>query len=214
MEEIRRSCIDCAVKACMTPDNEENYPKFCQTREITDEVRQEVIELYQSDEENAMVMKAAAEVEMMGKMTRVEETMEFAKRIGAKKIGIVTCIGVLSEARMLGKIFRTQGFEVYGVSCKCGAIRKKAIGLDQKTEKMGIMTCDPILQARRMDEENVDLIVTIGLCVGHDAIFYKYAKGLVTTLFTKDKITVHNAVAPLHGTEAYYSYLLKKPKDK
>jgi len=214
MSEIKRSCIDCAAKACMIPDNAENYPAFCQTKVISEETRQEVIAMYQTDEENAMIMKAMAEVEMLGKMTRIEETIEFAKRIGAKKIGIVTCIGVLAEARMFARILRNYGFEVFGVSCKCGAIRKKEIGLDQSTEKMGIMTCDPILQARRMEEEQVDLTVTLGLCVGHDSIFYKYAKGLVTTLFTKDKVTVNNAVAPLYGTDSFYGYLLKTPKER
>ena len=210
MDKVRRSCIDCAVKACMMPDNAENYPAFCQTKEVSEELRAEVIDLYHTDEESALYMKAAADVEMMGKMTRVEETMEFAERIGAKKIGIATCIGLLSEARTFARILRARGFEVFGISCKCGAIRKTEIGLEQKTERMGLMICDPILQAKQLNAEKPDLVVTVGLCVGHDTIFYKYIDVPVTTLVTKDKVTVNNAAAPLYGTDAFYGYLLKK----
>lgn len=43
-------------------------------------------------EENKEIMKNAASVEyeFYLKMTRVEETIEFAKRMGYKKIGIAT----------------------------------------------------------------------------------------------------------------------------
>ena len=34
----------------------------------------------------------------------VEETLHFARRIGAKKIGIATCIGLLQESPTLAKV--------------------------------------------------------------------------------------------------------------
>ncbi|MDA8220359.1 MAG: DUF1847 domain-containing protein [Desulfitobacterium hafniense] len=34
-----------------------------------------------------------------GKITRVEEIVLFAKRIRAQKIGIATCVGLMSEAK-------------------------------------------------------------------------------------------------------------------
>ena len=38
------------------------------------------------------------------KHTRVEEIMDFAKKINAKKIGIATCVGLLKESRILADI--------------------------------------------------------------------------------------------------------------
>ena len=40
-------------------------------------------------------------------MTRVEEVMEFARRLGIKKLGVATCAGLLSESAVLAKILRS-----------------------------------------------------------------------------------------------------------
>lgn len=50
---------------------------------------------------NREVMIASAEVEFEGycKWTRVQEIIEFARKTGAKKIGIANCIGLIREAR-------------------------------------------------------------------------------------------------------------------
>lgn len=76
-----------------------------------------------------MLKAADIEYEAYGKLTRVEETIEFAKGMGFKKIGIATCVGLIREARMLAKILRYHGFEVYGVACKVGAQPKTAVML-------------------------------------------------------------------------------------
>ena len=65
-------------------------------------------------------------------MTRVEETMAFARSIGAKKLGVATCAGLLGESRTLARILRANGFEVYGVCCKVGSLSKLDTGLKPK----------------------------------------------------------------------------------
>lgn len=89
------------------------------------ELLQGALDCY-DEEENRRIMVNAANVEseFYGKMTRVEETVEFAKRIGAKKIGIATCMGLLEEAKIFTKILRKNGFEVFGICCKAGAVPK------------------------------------------------------------------------------------------
>ena len=69
--------------------------------------------------------------------------------------------------------------------------------------------CNPILQAKILNEEKTDLNVMMGLCVGHDALFIKYSDAPVTVLFTKDRVTGHNAVVPLYLTESYYKKVIK-----
>ena len=56
--------------------------------------------------------------------------------------------------------------------------------------------------------EKTDLNVMMGLCVGHDSLFIKYSEAPVTVLFTKDRVTGHNAVQPLYLTESYYKRLV------
>lgn len=53
--------------------------------------------------------------------------------------------------------------------------------------------------------------VIVGLCVGHDMIFTKHADAPTTTLVAKDRLTGHNPVAALYGTNLYYKRLAKQP---
>ena len=71
--------------------------------------------------------------------------------------------------------------------------------------------CNPIMQAKLLNKEKTDLNVVVGLCVGHDSLFYKYAKGLTTTLITKDRVLAHNPVGALYQSRAYYKKLLLAP---
>ena len=209
-----RSCIDCSAGACDGKSGA--YPEFCLTAEIFEEgpdseLCAEALDKYLNDPEDSLIAKASAAVEFENycKATRVEEICAFAEKIGAKKLGIATCVGLLREARTAAKIFRHRGFEVYGVACKAGAVRKSEIGLDRAQESLGPHICNPILQAKILNEQKTDLNIVIGLCVGHDSLFYKYSDALCTTLVTKDRVLGHNPAAALYQADGYYSRLLK-----
>lgn len=209
-----RSCIDCAAGAC--DGKHGTFPAFCLTADIAgggdnSVLCEESLDKYLNDPEDRLIAKASATVEFENycKMTRVEEICEFAGKIGATKLGIATCVGLLREARTAAEIFRRKGFEVYGTACKVGAVRKTAIGLDPEQESLGPHICNPILQAKILNEKKTDLNIVIGLCVGHDSLFYKYSDALCTTLVTKDRVLGHNPVAALYQADGYYSKLLK-----
>ncbi|EGC04421.1 MULTISPECIES: DUF1847 domain-containing protein [Ruminococcus] len=211
-ENICRSCADCGVMNCL--NRKGKYPEFCPTAELTEEEIDEVVALYTNSRINKKVSIASAEIEgeFYGKYTRVEEIIEFARRIGAKKIGIATCVGLIEESRIFAKILRLNGFEVYGISCKVGSVNKTTIGVDEKyTCVTGPVMCNPIMQAKLLAKAKVDLNVVVGLCVGHDSLFYKYAKGLTTTLITKDRMLAHNPAGALYQARAYYKKLLHAP---
>lgn len=214
-EKCSHSCVDCGVKNCLTRNSE--YPEFCPTAALTDDEIAEITDLYTNNRTNQKIAIASAEVEggFYGKYTRVEEIMEFAKRIGARKIGIATCVGLLEESRIFARILRLNGFEVYGISCKVGSVNKTDIGIDEKyTCVTGGVMCNPIMQAKLLNKAKTDLNVVVGLCVGHDSLFYKYAKGITTTLVTKDRVLAHNPVGALYQARAYYKKLLENPLEK
>ena len=205
-EKEKMSCIDCGVVNCRRGDK--TYPDFCLTTALDQETMDEVMAEYAKDEINRIaVSSAVVEGDHYCQLTRVEEIMEFARGIGAKKLGIATCVGLIAEARMAAKIFRKNGFEVYGVACKCGAVRKTAIGIPERCEKIGPHMCNPILQAKLLNKEGTDLNVVIGLCVGHDSLFYKYTEAPATTLVTKDRVLAHNPVGALYHADKYYKRL-------
>lgn len=204
----KNSCIDCGTVNCNKMQSE--YPPFCLTTNIDEDLLADAMKEYE-DPKIQKVAIAAAEVETENycKMTRIEETVEFAKKIGAKKIGIATCAGLIREARIAAKILRHNGLEVFGVACKCGTQKKTSIGVPEYCNATGENMCNPILQAKYLNQENTDLNVLIGLCVGHDSMFYKYSDALVTTLVSKDRVLAHNTVAALYQADKYYGRLLE-----
>ena len=208
MSEIKRSCIDCAVSNCHYMNK--HYPDFCPSTGLEPEFVEEIIKLYE-EEENRLCATTAAlvETDYYCQMTRLEEIIEFAKRMGAKKLGIATCIGLLKESGTLARILRNHGFEVFGVGCKCGTVRKVAIGIPEYCENTGVNICNPILQAKLLNKEQTDLNIVMGLCVGHDSLFYKYAEGLTTTLVVKDRVLGHNPAAALYQADFYYKKKLE-----
>lgn len=206
------SCTDCGVLNCSKRNS--TYPEFCLTEALTEEELQEVVKIYTDKKAINRIAVASAQVEgeFYGRYTRVEEIMEVAKRIGAKKIGIATCVGLIEESRIFARILKKNGFEVYGVACKVGSVDKTSIGVDEKyTRKTGGVMCNPILQAKLLNKAKTDFNVVVGLCVGHDSLFYKYSKALTTTLITKDRVLAHNPAGALYQSRAYYKRLLEKP---
>jgi uncharacterized metal-binding protein len=204
MESIKSlSCVDCGTQNCKFKTR--TYPEFCLTTNLDQEDAAWAAEQYEQDR-NREVMVASAEVEYEGycQWTRVQEIMEFARRTGAKKIGIANCIGLIREARIFAKILRANGFEPYAVVCKVEGRPKTSMGIPEKCEGIGPAMCNPILQARLLNKAKTDLNVVIGLCVGHDSLFYRYSDAYVTTLVTKDRVTGNNPAAALYTAESYY----------
>ncbi len=205
------SCVDCGVLNCQK--RTEQYPEFCLTTGLTEEEIEEVSRLYQNRvNKKISIISAEIEGEFYGRYTRVEEIIEFARRMGYKKIGIATCVGLINESRIFARILRLNGFEVYGIACKVGAFNKTDLGVrEEYTTVTGNAMCNPIMQAKLLNKAKTDLNVVVGLCVGHDSLFYKYAKGVITTLITKDRVLAHNPAAALYQSSAYYKRLLAHP---
>lgn len=208
MKDVRRSCVDCGVINCDMQDS--HYPDFCVTTHMDEEVLQDAMKCYE-DETNRRSMAAAAEVEhdFYCQYTRVQEIIAYAKKLGMKKLGIATCVGLIRESRTLANILRHHGFEVYGIACKAGVQKKADLGIPERCNEIGENICNPILQAKVLNAEKTDLNIVMGLCVGHDSLFYKYSEALVTTLVAKDRVLGHNPVAALYTADTYYCSKLK-----
>ena len=215
MEETKNkySCVDCGTQNCKYKDR--TYPDFCLTTNLKDADMQWALERY-DEGENRKIMIASAEVEYEGycQWTRVQEIMEFANKIGAKRIGIANCIGLINEARIFARILRSNGFEPYSVICKVAGQAKSSMGIPVQCESIGVAMCNPIMQARLLNEAHTDLNVVIGLCVGHDSLFYKYSDAYVTTLVTKDRVTGNNPAAALYTANSYYRKKFFKEENK
>jgi len=143
---------------------------------------------------------------------RVQEICEFARKIGYHKLGVAFCAGLHPEAGALTRILEAQDFEVVSVVCKAGATPKETIGIKEE-EKIRIgqfeSMCSPVVQATILNKEKTDFNILVGLCVGHDSLFFKYSKAFTTVLIAKDRVLGHNPAAALHTSGTYYARMLR-----
>ncbi len=128
------------------------------------------------------VMRAAEDSLLMGR-NRVDELKLYAENAGVKRIGIAHCVGMTKEAEKLKERLSDQ-FEVYTVDCKYQKI-KAADLLDDENVKG--TSCNPAGQAEFLAQQNTDLNISFGLCVGHDIMFNMKSKAPTTTLVVKDR---------------------------
>jgi uncharacterized metal-binding protein len=141
---------------------------------------------------------------------RIVEIIEFAKRMNYKRLGLVFCVGLRKEAKIVEKIFSDKGFEMISVVCKVGRVPKEKIDVrdDQKVAIGSFESmCNPVLQALTVNNEKTDFNILLGLCVGHDSLFLKYAEAPCTVLAVKDRVLVHNPLAAVYNIDLYYRYL-------
>ena len=132
-------------------------------------------------------MRIADKARMAGK-NRVEELISFAEKSGIKRIGIANCISLQKEANSLKAILEEK-FEVYAIDCKVGKVTGADL-LDDETVKG--LSCNPAGQAAFLAENNTELNVSFGLCMGHDILFNMKSKAPATTLVVKDREHKHN----------------------
>ena len=142
-------------------------------------------ELY--SENDLKLMRAAEDSLLMGK-NRVEELKKFAENSGVKRIGIAHCVGMTREALELKERF-SEKFEVYTVDCKYAKIKGSEL-LNDETVKG--TSCNPAGQADFLAQNETDLNISFGLCVGHDIMFNMKSKAPTTTLVVKDREHKHN----------------------
>ncbi len=141
---------------------------------------------------------------------RIVEIIEFAKKMEYHRIALVFCVGLRREAAIVHEIFEAQGLNVISIVCKVGKVPKEALGLceEQKVSPGSYESmCNPILQALVANHHQSRFNVLLGLCVGHDSLFFRYADAPSTVLAVKDRMLGHNPLAAVYEYDSYYRYL-------
>lgn len=183
-------------------------PKGCPMNEymnVIEKTRQEYKKPYvRKLASNAGIVEASGYIEW----PRLREIIEFSHLMQYKKLGIAFCIGLQEEAAIVSKILEGAGFKVYSVNCKVGAILKEDVGIPKEYQgtsktgyEIGYVACNPIGQALLLAEAETEFNIALGLCVGHDSLFFKYSKAPITVLAAKDRTSGHN---PLGFIKTYY----------
>ncbi len=198
------TCAECEKLSCREGRTDQ-LPKNCPGRLTT--LQEEIRKEYR--DEILLFARQAALTESKGycQWTRVQEIIYFCKEMGYHKLGIAFCIGLKQEARILAKILRSHGFEVVSVVCKNGRTPKSFLGISEEDKvRPGQFEamCNPISQAKLLNHAGVDFNIVVGLCVGHDSLFFKYADAPTTVLVAKDRILAHNPAGALYCADGYF----------
>jgi uncharacterized metal-binding protein len=220
------NCADCGYrkeqKACVAPPEEGRNPPFCPMSN-REEVLAGALASYEEPETAAFAQQASIQegegyanrdVEPFVRTPckpRIQEVWEFARKMGYRKLGIAFCAGLMAEAKIVAKIFEAQGFEVASAMCKVGGEPKETLGVtdEQKIRKGHHESmCNPIAQAALLADAGTDFNVVVGLCVGHDSLFFQHSAAPCTVLVAKDRLMGHNPVAAIYTAGSYYSRLM------
>ena len=206
-------CPECASRACCE-SGDGPFPRDCPTRDLDADA---LLAQYDDPLEGDLARQAArVEAEGYCRLTRIEEIMDFARRCGYSRLGLAHCIGFQREAAVVRRVFAANGFVVEAVACKAGALPKESIGLtdaDKVSPGEFESMCNPIGQARILAQAGTELNVLMGLCVGHDSLFFRHSEAPVTVLAVKDRVLGHNPLAAVYQADGYYRDRLFPAKD-
>jgi uncharacterized metal-binding protein len=198
-------CAYCGVFACYSADYNK-LPANCPIKVLSEVVEKAKDELLTNDYSRKLAVEASI-IEGSGymKWPRLREIIEYCKRLNVSKVGLAFCIGLRREANYTSQALENAGLKVYSVCCKVGGIDKSIVGVPVEY-RLGRgpveAICNPIGQAYILNSIDTDLNIALGLCVGHDSLFYRYSKAPVVTFIAKDRVTGHNPAAVIYS--GYY----------
>jgi uncharacterized metal-binding protein len=193
----------------------DHAPAFCPSTRYEEVIKEASREVVEGDLGEVARVSSVVEAAGYCRKTRVEELIDFAHRLGLRRLGIAFCVGLRREAAMLAEILEGNGFEVVSVCCKLGGIAKEDFGVED-AQKINPGTyegaCNPAAQAIVLEKEGSELNILLGLCVGHDTVFFATTNVLTTVLATKDRVTGHCPMQPLYLSGSYYGRI-KSPQE-
>jgi len=163
-------------------------------------------------EENKVAhrMSGHLQAEYGNDFSRLEELIEYCKNMEYKKLGLAFCVSLAEEAKIVSQILTDRGFDVRSVCCKLGGLDKNDFDIPYMSMAKFEAVCNPVGQAEILNKLNVDFNIELGLCVGHDVLFHKYAKAPTTVLAVKDRVLAHNPLGAIYSSFWKKKFKVKK----
>ena len=174
--------------------------------EIKECEKSALIDKYNSlDEEDKKILNSSYRVVINteGCASRVEEVVEFCKEMGYNKIGIAFCKGLRNYGVKLDEIF-SKDFETFSVCCNVCGLTRDEIKVPKMTDSSEELACNPLGEAKVLNDAEVDFIIMVGFCIGHDLLFSKNIKAPTTTLIVKDRKFKHKTTDSLDYDKVEY----------
>ena len=109
MTETQIQCSYCARKRCFVGDLSQ-APDYCPTLAHKDIIKASKEKL-KEPETKKLAQDVARTWKDYGKLTRIEETVLYARLQGHKKLGVAFCVGLAQEAELLTNLLFNDGFD-------------------------------------------------------------------------------------------------------
>ncbi len=180
-EGLKIDCIECLDRPCLEGKSCTSVPGDLFPAEEYSEYRHSM----------EVTMDIAAETDR--KLCRIAEFIYYCLGMEYKHVGVAFCVEMFQEVEILTRLLR-RFFRVSPVCCKIGGRAQH----DLITAAEGVL-CNPIGQARVLNNLKTDINVAVGLCVGCDLIYARHSEAPTTTLFVKDKSLANNPVSALYS---------------
>jgi uncharacterized metal-binding protein len=220
MESGTPNCARCPFKIADRFCKIENgkNPSYCPTKNLPDLIER-CLKKYDSPDVYEFAKQAAIQEadgyanrelgyeHIKPSKLRIEEIVEFSGKMNYERPGPAFCDGFIKEAKIVEKLISGKGVTVVSAMCKVGRVPKEKVGVTdgQKLSVGAFETmCNPVMQALILNNEKTDFNILLGLCVGHDSLFFKYAEAPCTVLAVKDRLLGHNPMAAIYNIDSYY----------
>ena len=186
MNDNRRAlspCRKCGNMVCRT------RMKDCHS------VRDESLEVYHGSADTLEIAHAASALVDNGRagtLNRIEEIIEYCRERAYRHVGVAYCFGIKTLAMELCEMLEGAGLQTIPVSCTSGAVLERQID-ERKTSD--VVSCNPAGQALVLNRKKPDIVVEMGLCLGHDMIFHQTLDAPLTVLLVKDRTVGHHTAS-------------------
>ena len=186
-------CTLCNTKKCRSLEE-------CNAQ-VTDQ--ENLLEEYHVSAVQDLVQSASELVDngRAGTLSRLQEIIVFSKQMNFSKLGLAYCYGMEKEAKALASYLKDKGFKLSAVSCTTGALGQDKVNSNSNIKGV---SCNPVAQAQQLNAEKVELVIVMGLCLGHDIIFQKNIDAYTTTLVVKDRVYQHNPMEEINKIKETY----------
>jgi uncharacterized metal-binding protein len=215
-------CADCTMDVPICENEDGKGPVYCPTLHMAPVIKTSLSEYEKANIRgfaiNATIQEGECYVNKekdnpharYAVKPRMQETVEFAHKMGYRRLGLAFCGGLKHEAKIVSDILKEQGFEVASVMCKAGRTPKEFLEIEegQKVCPMEFEPmCSPITQAQILNAAKTEFNIILGLCVGHDSLMIRYSNAFCTVLVAKDRVAGHNPIGPIQLHRSYYRKL-------
>ena len=179
-------CVQCRSKQCRTAE-------ACEVGSFETE---HIAERYRTEDAQRIVQSAAALVDdgRAGTLSRLDELVEFIGRQNYKKVGLANCYGMETDAQRMKQYFRERGIVLRTVSCTVGGMPQSTVNAKSSDPHV---SCNPLGQAAQLNAERTDLVILMGICLGHDILLQRSLSCDVTTFVVKDRLHQHRPLDAL-----------------